>query len=320
MKLLRAALLAPWLFCLSSAAAAAPPAGLHRIGFLGEGSSSTASVGALEKALHEKGYENGKTLAVEKRFAEGKLERLDDLAGELVQQEVELIVAEGVSAGQAAKRQTRKIPIVVASRLEALAPAGNVTGANNLSADLGAARLKLLKEISPRLTRAALLWHEVNPMGAAYLKKVRRAAEAADVGIEQHKVRSSGQFQAAFDAMAAEKDNGLLVEPQLLFAGRWPEIAGLALRGRLAAVSGMEEFAAAGGLASYGIGPAEMWRHSALLIDRIFNLRKPKAGQALVLPAAQPEKFELAINLKTAGQLGIAVPPDVLKRADRVIR
>lgn len=318
MKLLWAAFFAPWLFC--AAAAAEPPAGLRRIGFLGEGPFSSASIGALEKALREKGYAEGKTVALETRFAQGKLEQIDRLAGELVQQNVDVIVAEGVSAGQAAKRQTKRIPIVVASRLEALVPVGNMTGANNLSADLGAARLKLLKEIAPRISRAGLLWHEVNPPGAAYLKKVRQAAQSVDVEMDPQKIRSSSQFQAAFDAMAAGKDGGLMVEPQLIFAERWSEIAGLALKGRLASVSGMEEFAAAGGLASYGIAPDELWRHTALLLDRIFNLRKPKTGQAVELPISQPEKFELAVNLKTAGQLGIAVPPDVLKRADRVIR
>jgi putative ABC transport system substrate-binding protein len=303
----------------ATAAAAEPSAQSRIIGFFGEDSLSSANIGALKKALGELGYD-GQAVTIETRFAGGRIERLDDVAHELVQREVELIVALGLPAGEAAKRQTRTIPIVIVSRTEAIKAIGNVTGASNITPELGAARLELLKEISPRLSRVAVLWHEVNPMAPSYLKKVKQTAQSLGLEIYPHKLRSSGQFQTVFEAVTAGGDNGMIVEPQLLFTARLPEIAGLCLKARLAAVSGVREFAEAGGLISYGLSVAEMWNHAAFLIDKIFTRPKPKAGKPIELPAAQPTKFELAINLNTAGKLGIAVPPALLARAARVVR
>jgi putative tryptophan/tyrosine transport system substrate-binding protein len=300
--------------------AAAPAVKLHTIGFLTEGNAASAGVGQFKKALAELGYVDGETFAVESRGANGRIEQIDKAAADIIARKVDLIVAEGISAGQAARRQTRTVPIVVASRIEPIKASGNVTGATNISPDLGVQRLRLVKEISPRIARVGVLWHEVNPVPPAYLKQVRKAAEALGVDIEPHKVKMSGQLQATFDTMARNKDDGIIIEPQLLFTGRLGEVLALAMKARLASVSGVEEFTAAGGLASYGLSAEQMWRHTAVLIDRIFKMRKPKSGQPAELPAAQPEKFELVINVKTAGQLGIAVPPEVLKRADKVIR
>jgi putative ABC transport system substrate-binding protein len=302
------------------AIAGEPPAKLHSIGFLTERSSATEEIATLKKELAEIGYVDGETMKVFSSSSGGHIERIDEAAATLMQQKPDLIVADGVSSGQAARRQTRSVPIVVASRLETIRAGGNITGATNISGDLGIQRLRLLKEISPSLSRIAILWHEVNPIPSNYIKQVRKAANSLGVEIDPHKLRSSSQFQATFDAMAASKDDGAIIESQLLFTSRMGEIVGLLSKARLASISGVEEFAAAGGLVSYGLSAEQMWHHTAVLIDRIFKLRKPKSGQPLELPAAQPEKFQLVVNLKTAAQLRLSVSPDVLKRADKVIK
>jgi putative ABC transport system substrate-binding protein len=305
--------------------AAEPAAKVRTIGFVAEDQSAAGDLTALKKCLADLGYVDGKTIAIESGNAGGKIEQIDRAATEVVRKNVDLIVADGISAAQAARRQvaksqTKTTPIVIASRIETIKPTANITGATNISADLGVQRLKLLKEMAPKISRVAVMWHDVNAIPANYLKQVRNAAQSLGVEIDARKVKNSGQFQEAFDAMAANKDDGLIIEPQLVFTGRFGEIASLAGKGRVAAISGMEEFVAAGGLASYGLSSEDMWRHTAVLIDRIFKQRKPKAGQPAELPAGQPEKFQLAINVKAAGNLGLAVPREVLKRADKVVQ
>ncbi|HEY1268024.1 MAG TPA: ABC transporter substrate-binding protein [Candidatus Binatia bacterium] len=319
-----------FLFCAAilpamNAGAAEPAAKVRRIGFLAEDQSSAADVAILKKFLADAGYIDGKTIIVETGNAGGRIEQIDRAAADLVAKDPDLIVADGVSAGQAARRQvarsdTHTTPIVIASRIETIKATSNMTGATNISPDLGIQRLKLLKEIAPRTSRVAVMWHEVNAIPANYLRQVRKAAESLGVEIDARKVKRSGDFQAAFDTMVANKDNGLILEPQLLFAGRFGEIASLAVKARLPSISGLEEFAAAGGLVSYGLTADEMWRHTVVLIDRIFKQRKPKAGQSAELPSAPPEKFYLTVNTKTAADLGLAVPRELLKRADKIVQ
>ncbi|HEY1372379.1 MAG TPA: ABC transporter substrate-binding protein [Candidatus Binatia bacterium] len=318
------------LFCAAilpamNAGAAEPAAKVRRIGFLAEDQSSAADAAILKKFLTDAGYIDGKTIVIETSNAGGKIEQIDRAAADLIAKGPDLIVADGVSAGQAARRQvarsdTHTTPIVIASRIETIKPTSNMTGATNISPDLGIQRLKLLKEIAPGITRVAVMWHEVNAIPANYLRQMRKAAESLGVEIDARKVKSSGDFQDAFAAMVANKDNGLIIEPQLLFAGRLGEIASLAVKARLPSISGLEEFPAAGGLVSYGLTADEMWRHTVVLIDRIFKQRKPKAGQSAELPAGQPEKFYLTVNSKTAGVLGLAMPRELLKRADKIVQ
>jgi putative ABC transport system substrate-binding protein len=292
----------------------------HVLGYLGEDALSSANIGALQKMLRELGYIDGKTIVIETRLAGGSIEHLDELARELIQKNVELLVAQGLSAGQAARRQDRKIPIVVVSRTEPIRPGGNITGATNLSVELSAARLQILKEIQPQISRVAVFWHENNPIAPSYLKKIKASGQSSGMEIESHKLKKTGEIGAAFQAVVAEHSEGVLVEPQALFAAHLGEIAGFALKGRLAVVSGIGEFAEAGGLVSYGLSADQMWRHTGVLIDQILRRRKLKKGQFAELPVEQPNKFELAINLKTARQLGIAVPREMLARADKVIQ
>jgi putative ABC transport system substrate-binding protein len=293
---------------------------LHILGYLGEDSFSSADLGALQKMLRQLGYIDGETVAIETRFAGGRIERLDDLARDLIQKNVELLVAQGLSAGQAARRQDRKIPIVVASRTEPIRPGGNITGATNLSVELSAARLQILKEIQPQTSRVAVFWHEASPIASNYLKKIKETGRSSGMEIEPHKLKKTSEIEAAFQAVAAEHGAGVLVEPQALFAAHLGEIAGFGLKGRLAVVSGVAEFAETGGLVSYGLNVDQMWRHTAVLIDKILRHRRLKTGQFAELPVEQPNKFELAINLKTARQIGIAVPREMLARADKVIQ
>lgn len=308
-----------------NAGAAEPAAKVRRIGFLAEDQSSAADVAILKKFLADAGYIDGKTIIVETANAGGRIEQIDRAAADLVAKAPDLIVAAGVSAAQAARRQvahseTHTTPIVIASRIETIKPTSNMTGATNISADLGIQRLKLLKEIAPRTSRVAILWHEVNAIPTNYLRQVRKAAESLRVEIDARKVKRSGDFQDAFATMVANKVDGLILEPQLLFVSRFGEIASMALKARLPSISGLEEFAAAGGLVSYGLTADEMWRHTVVLIDRIFKQRKPKAGQSAELPAGQPEKFYLTVNTKTAADLGLAVPRELLKRADKTVQ
>jgi len=293
---------------------------LHLLGYLSEDSLSSVDIGALQKMLRQLGYIDGQTVAIETRFAGGRIERLDDLARDLIQKNVELLVAQGLSAGQAARRQDRKIPIVVASRTEPIRPGGNITGATNLSVELSAARLQILKEIRPQTSRVAVFWHEASAIAPNYLKKIKETGQSSGMEIESHRLRRAGEIEAAFQVVAAEHGEGVLVEPQALFAAHLGEIAGFGLKGRLAVVSGVAEFAEAGGLVSYGLSVDQMWRHTAVLIDKILRRRKLKNGQFAELPVEQPNKFELAINLKTARQIGIAVPREMLARADKVIQ
>jgi len=319
MRTVLATLLLSWVFCAIVAQASAAPMP-HTIGYLGEDSLSSADIGVLQKMLSQLGYIDGQTVAIESRFAGGRIERLDDLASDLIQKNVELIVTQGLSAGQAARRQDRKIPIVIASRTEPIRPGGNITGATNLSVDLSVARLQILKEIRPQISRVAVFWHEASPIASNYLKKIKETGQSSGMEIEPHKLKKTGEIEAEFQAVAAEHGEGVLVEPQALFAAHLGEIAGFGLKGRLAVVSGVAEFAAAGGLVSYGLSVDQMWRHTAVLIDKILRRRKLKNGQFAELSVEQPNKFELAINLKTARQLGIAVPQEVLARADKVIK
>lgn len=299
-------------------AAAGEADGKHTLAFLGEGSSAPADIAALLKELRSLGYDE-RSFIVESRFANGRVERLDDLAAELLKGNAEIIVAHGLSAAEAAKRQGRAIPIVVATRTDSVKPAGNLTGATNLSTDLTEARLKLLKEIAPRIARVALLWHDFSPVGAVYLKKVRRAADTLGLELELHKIRWA-RFDVEFEAIGARPGAGVVVEPQRIFEHRWAEIAGFCARFRTPAISGVAEFPEAGGLVSYGLSPAEMWRHTAFLIDKILTRPKPKPGKPAEMPAAQPTKYTIAVNLKTAAQIGITVPAAVLNRADKIIR
>ncbi len=300
---------------------------VQRIGFLGGGSPSAYSprIEAFRKGLAEIGYAEGKNIAIEYRYAEGNLERLPDLAAELVRLKVDVILAAGGrEVAQAAKQATTTIPVVitnvgdpVATRLVAslARPGGNITGLTSASPDLSAKRLELLKEAVPRLTRVAVLYDPTNRGNTANFKETEVAAHLLGVKLQSLEVRIPDDFAGAFNAAKTGRAGALIVLPSLLNATRRTRIVELATKSRLPTMFAEDVDVESGGLMSYGPNYPDLFRRAATYVDKILKGAKP--GD---LPVEQPMKFELVINLKAAKQIGLTIPPNVLARADRVIR
>ena len=290
-------------------------------------SESTRSE-AIRLALRELGYIEGQNIAIEYRYAEGKIDRLPELAAELVRLKVDIIVvAGGDPLIRAAKNATKTIPIVMtgtgsdpveAGLVESLArPGGNVTGLTNLSRELGGKRLELLKEAVPKVARVAVLYDPTSPASVREVKEVLPvAARALGLTLQPWEVRSCGRFRQGIrcDKQAAAGWTLRAHRGPLLIANR-KRIAGFALKSRLPSMYTNREYVDAGGLMSYGADLADSYRRVAMYVDKILKGAKPAD-----LPVEQPKKFELVINLKTAKQIGLTIPPNVLARADRVIR
>jgi len=306
-------------------AAAAQPAGqVYRIGFLGAASPSGYAplVEALRLGLRDLGYVEGKNLAIEYRWAEGKYDRLPDLAAELVRQKVDLIVTHGTPGSLAAKQATRTIPIVMALSGDAVAtglvasiarPGGNLTGSNFFFPELNAKRLELLKEALPRASRMAGLANPDNPATAGALKAMDQMAKSLTVDFQAVEVRGPDEFRGAFSAMVKGRVDGIVVLDDGMMIANARQVADLAAKNQLPAI-GFMEYADAGGLMAYAVNFPEIWRRAATFVDKIFKGAKP--GD---LPVEQPTKFELVVNLKTAKALGLTIPPSLLRRADQVI-
>ena len=291
---------------------------VRRIGSLGEGAPE-----ALRQGLREAGYVEGPTLAIEWRSSEGKPERFDDLAAELVRLKVDVIVATNPAATFAARRATASIPIVMVNTPDPVQlglvaslgrPGGNITGTTTLSADLSVKHLELLKEAVPRVVRVAALWNPTNPWHPLALEGAEAAARSLGVQLQAPEVRRPDELDAAFAAMARDRAGAVLVlaDPMTYFhRGR---IAQLAATRRLPAMYGIRGHVEAGGLMSYWAHQAELYQRVASYVDRILKGAEPSD-----LPIEQPTKFELVINLKTAKALGLTIPPSLLQRADQVI-
>jgi putative ABC transport system substrate-binding protein len=310
-------------------AEAQQPKKVYRIGYLSArapaGESRRAE--AIRSALHELGYIEGQNFAIEYRYAEGKLDRLPALAADLVRLNVDIIVITGGDPDiRAAKYATKTIPIVItgpgsdpveAGFVESLArPGGNVTGLTNLSRELGSKRLELLKEASGRLTRVAVLYE---PTLSTNVREIREelppAARALGLTVRSWEVRTADGFERAFAAREKDRPEGLYVLAGPLINGHLKRIAHFALKTRLPSVHSSTDYVAAGGLMSYSADISDRYRRVAYYVDRILKGARPAD-----LPVEQPTKFELIINLKTAKQIGVTIPPNVLARADRVIR
>ncbi|HSE86475.1 MAG TPA: ABC transporter substrate-binding protein [Candidatus Binatia bacterium] len=318
-------------FALCGAAARAQqPKKVHRIGYLSSGNPTSESTRSepIRSALRDLGYIEGQNIAIEYRYGEGKIDRDPELAAELVRLKVDLIlIAGGAGAIRAAKNATKTIPIVMigvgadpveAGLVESLArPGGNVTGITNLNTELGAKRLELLKEAVPKITRVAVLHNPTNQASIPEVKMVLPAvARVLGLTVRFWEVRAADGFERVFAALNKERPDGLYVPPggRLMFAnGR--RIAGFALKSRLPSMYNNREAVDAGGLMSYGADLADSYRRVAYYVDRILKGAKPAD-----LPVEQPTKFEFVINLKTAKQIGLTIPPDVLSRANRVIK
>jgi putative ABC transport system substrate-binding protein len=298
-----------------------------RIGYLStlSPSSESSRAEAIRLALRELGYIEGQNIATEFRYTEGKPDRNQDLATELVRLKVDIILVSTGATIQAAKNATETIPIVMVGLaadpvglglVESLArPGGNVTGLTSLSREL--AGLELLKEAVPKLARVAVLYDPAIPRGVIEVKEVLPvAARALGLSVRSWEVRAADDFEKVFAALNKQRPDELYVAGggQLLFANE-KRIAGFALKSRLPSVYARREAVDAGGLMYYGADLSDIYRRVAYYVDKILKGAKP--GD---LPVEQPTKFELVINLKTAKQIGLTIPPIVLMRADRVIR
>ena len=318
------------LLALCSSAEAQQPKKVPLIGYLAvrdPAGESTRSE-AIRAALRELGYIEGKNIAFEYRYAEGKADRYTGFLAELVHLKVDIIVIAGADlAVRAAKNATKTIPIVMmgagldpveAGYVESLArPGGNITGITNLSVELGGKRLELLKEAVPKLARVAVLYNPATPDSVHAVKEVLPvAAGALGLTVRSWGVRATDDFDKVFAAISKSRPDGLYVEgggPLMRANGK--RIVDFALKSRLPSMYGRREFVEASGLMSYGADIADSYRRVAYFVDRILKGAKPAD-----LPVEQPTKFELVINLKTAKQIGLTIPPEVLARANRLIK
>ncbi|MGB7950256.1 MAG: ABC transporter substrate-binding protein [Candidatus Binatia bacterium] len=305
------------------------PKKTFRIGYLSPlspPSESTRSE-AIRLALRDLGYIEGQNIAIEYRYAEGKIDRLTEVAAELVRLKVDVIVVSGgINPVQAAKNTTQTIPIVMMGLaadpveeglVESLArPGGNVTGLANLGRELGGKRLELLKEAIPKVSGVAVLYEPNNRPAVREVKEfLPVAARALGLTLQLRDVRDAGDFDKAFTALNKERPAGLYVSGGPLMTANLKRTVGFTLKSRLPSVYQNREAVDAGGLMSYGAEQADIYRRVAYYVDKILKGAKPAD-----LPVEQPTKFELVINLKTANQIGLTIPPNVLARADRVIR
>jgi putative ABC transport system substrate-binding protein len=297
----------------------------YTIGRLTAGSyaSVSALVEVFEDALREMGWIEGKNIAFEYRSAEDRLERLPELAAELVRLNVDVIAAGGTLAPLAVKRVTSTIPIVMTSAGDPLGsglvaslarPGGNVTGMSLMVPDLGGKRLELLKEALPRLSRVAVLWNAANPYSANVFKETQVASRTLGIEVQSLETRDPDGFDGAFKAVRRQHPDALVTVEDPLTSDHRKLIADFAAGQRLPSLHGQKEFAAAGGLISYGTSLADVVRRAAGYVDKILKGAKPAD-----LPVQQPTTFELVINLKTARALGLEIPATLLARGDEVI-
>lgn len=310
-------------FCLSVEAQL--PKKMPRIGYLSI--TSPTSPGSFDEAfrqgLRELGYVEDGSIVVEYRYAEGKSERLSDLASELVRLKVDVLVAAGgAPAALAAKRATTTVPIVIASVADPVAlglvaslaqPGGNVTGLSLLGPDTAGKRLQILKEVVPALSRVAVLWNPANPGNTLILEEIQVAARALGVKVQSLEARGPEDFETAFKA--ARGAGGILPLGDPAHVLHRAAIIGLAGKYRLPTMYPFRQFVEDGGLMYYGASLDDLYRRAAVYVDKILRGAKPAD-----LPVEQPTKFEFVINLKTAKQIALTIPPNVLARADKVIR
>ena len=314
------------LFALCSSASAQQPAKIPRIGFLSGQSLSTISTRteAFRQGLRELGYVEGKNIVIEWRFAEGKLDRLPTLAAELVRLKVDVIVTSGLGSTRPANEASNTIPIVMTQDPDPVGngfvaslarPGRNITGLSTLSPELSGKRLELLKEIIPKLSRVAVLGTSTNASTAQMLRETELAAGALGVKLQYLDVRSPKDIEAAFRAASKERAEALLLLGGPVIASQRTQIKDLVVKSRFPAIyeSGLE--VEAGGLMSYGVSRTDLARRAATYVDKILKGAKPAD-----LPVEQPIKFELIINLKAAKQIGLTIPPNMLVRANQVIK
>jgi putative ABC transport system substrate-binding protein len=295
-----------------------------RIGFLSTATASSmiTRVEAFRQGLRELGYVEGKNIVIEYRYAEGKFDHLPALAAELVRAKVDVIVTGGAGATRPAKEATKTIPIVMTQDIDPVGngfvaslarPGGNITGLSTLAPEISGKRLELLKEIVPKLSYVAILGTSTIPGNAQSLREVELASGAFGVQIQYLDIRDPKDIETAFQAASKRRADAVLVLTGSPYIQRlYPD---LAVKSRLPAIYSDSTIVDAGGLMSYGTSYTDLSRRAATYVDKIL-----KGSNPADLPIEQPTKFEFVINLKTAKQIGLTIPPNVLARADRVIR
>ena len=306
--------------------AAQQPTKIPLIGYLAASSLSAlaARTEAFQQGLRELGYVEGKNIVIQYRSAEGKLDRLPALAAELVRLKVDVVVTTGPAVIHPTKEATSTIPIVMAfdndpvgnGFVASLArPGGNITGMSTLAPEISGKQLEILKEIVPKLSRVAVLGSSTLAGNAQALKELELAAGAFGVKVQYLDVRGPKDIETVFRAASKGRADAVVVLTSTVFNPYRTEIADLAVKNRLPAIYSTLEFVEAGGLMTYGVSLTDLYRRAATYVDKILKGRKPAD-----LPVEQPIKFEFIVNLKAAKQIGLTIPPNVLVRADKVIR
>ncbi len=307
-------------------AAAQPAKKVPRIGLLSglRSSPMPPAIEAFRQGFRDLGYVEGQNVVVEYRWAEGKDDRYAPLAAELVALGVDVIVAQGTQAAIAAKQATNTIPIIVGGAADLVGeglvaslarPGGNVTGFTNIDPDLSAKRLQLLRDAFPKVALVAVLYHGNAGGDQEELRETHTAAKTLRVQIQPLHVLEPDQFQRAYTAMTKERADALIIFSGSFTGVHRTTLLDLAAKIRIPTMCGNPAWSEAGVLISYGPGQRDQWRRAATYVDKILKGAKPAD-----LPVQQPMKFELVINLKTAKQIGVTIPPNVLARADRVIK
>jgi putative ABC transport system substrate-binding protein len=298
---------------------------VSRIGFLTTSPSVfPGRIEAFRQGLRELGYVEEKNIVIEWRYTEGKLDRVPALAAELVRLKVDIIVSSGPTVTNILKEATTTIPLVMAYHTDPVGtglvaslarPGGNITGLSVLSPELGGKRLEILKEVVPKLSRVAVVGSSTLPANAEMLKETELAAGALGVKLQFVDVLSPKDIEAAFRGAGKGRADALLAQGSGVLNANRTQVADLAVKSRLPAIYYAAEFVEAGGLMFYGVDFPDLHRRAATYVDKIL-----KGAKAAELPVEQPKKFEFIVNLKAARQIGLTIPPNVLVRADRVIK
>jgi putative ABC transport system substrate-binding protein len=304
------------------AAGAQPAARVPRVGMLANGSAAgSPPVDAFRQGLRDLGYVEGQNLILEIRWAEGRFERLPELAAELVRSKPDVLVTAGPYGIEAARRVTAAIPIVMITCdpaegvVERLArPSGHITGVTCMSSDLTPKRLQLLKEAVPSVQRVAVLYNPFDPNKTEEVRQMQAQARTLGITLQAAEAREAGALEGALSGAVRERADALFVLPDPLTLNERQRIAELAARHRLPAMYGFKEFVHAGGLMSYGTMQTDLYRRAAAHVDKVLKGAKPAD-----VPVEQATRFELVINLRTAKALGLTLPQSVLIRADQVI-
>ena len=318
--------LCAFIVALCVCANAQQPTKVFRIGFLNAGSPATSPSreAAFRQGVRELGYLEGKNIVIDHRYADGKLDRSRALAAELVRLNVDVIVTGGGISTRSAKEATVTIPIVMTQDIDPVRngfvaslarPGGNITGLATLGPEISGKQMELLKEILPKFARVAVFGTTSNPGTEQALKETELAAAAFKVQLQYLDIVGRNDIDAGFQSASRGRMDAVLILISSVLNTHRTHVADLALKNRLPAIYPFPEFVETGGLMSYGVSFADLWRRAASYVDKIFKSAKPAE-----LPVEQPTKFELVINLKTANQMDLTIPQRVLARADKVIK